>query len=67
RDAAGRNAAARLRDRLRSLSVEAIQLTPRRKDFNDDLIADGADMLAAQLAAQLTADNRQRFLGARGR
>ena len=42
-------------------------LTPQRKDFNDDLIADGADMLAAQLADQLTADDRQRFLSARGR
>jgi hypothetical protein len=67
RDGAGRNATARLAERLSSLSIETIQLTPRRKDFNDDLIADGADMLAAQIADQLTADDRQRFLGARGR
>ncbi len=66
-DAAGRNAAARLAQRLSALSIEANLLTPRRKDFNDDLIADGADMLAAHLADQLTADDRQRFLSARGR
>jgi len=66
-DAAGRNTAARLAERLNALAIETIQLTPQRKDFNDDLIADGADMLAAQLADQLTADDRQRFLSARGR
>jgi hypothetical protein len=66
-DAAGRNAAARLAERLSALAIETIQLTPQRKDFNDDLIAYGADMLAAQLADQLTADDRQRFLSARGR
>jgi phage/plasmid primase-like uncharacterized protein len=66
-DAAGRNTAARLAERLSALAIETIQLTPQRKDFNDDLIADGADMLAAQLADQLTADDRQRFLSARGR
>ncbi|MBX9745281.1 MAG: toprim domain-containing protein [Hyphomonadaceae bacterium] len=64
-DAAGRNAAARLAQRLSTLSIEAILLTPRRKDFNDDLIADGAGMLAAHLADQLTADDRQRFISAR--
>ncbi|MFZ5617892.1 MAG: DUF7146 domain-containing protein [Pseudomonadota bacterium] len=67
RDAGGRNAAARLTERLSALSIESIQLTPQRKDFNDDLIADGADMMATQLADQLTADDRQRFINARGR
>lgn len=66
-DAAGRNAAARLAERLNALAIETMPLTLQRKDFNDDLIADGADMLAAQLADQLTADERQRFLSARGR
>ena len=66
-DAAGRNAAARLAQRLSALSIEAILLTTRRKDFNDDLISDGADMLAAHLADQLTADDRQRFFRARRR
>lgn len=67
RDTAGLNAAARLSERLSSLGVETVQLTPRRKDFNDDLIADGADMLAAQLADQLLPDDRQRFFRARRR
>ncbi len=66
-DAAGRNAAARLAERLNAQAIETIYLTPRCKDFNDDLIADGADRLAAQLADQLTADDRQRFFSARGR
>ena len=66
-DAAGRKAAARLAERLNALAIETILLTPRRKDFNDDLIADGADMLAAHLADQLAADDRQRFIRARSR
>ncbi|MBY0422299.1 MAG: toprim domain-containing protein, partial [Parvularculaceae bacterium] len=66
-DATGRNAAARLAERLNALAIETMPLMPQRKDFNDDLIADGADMLVAQLADQLTADDRQRFLSARGR
>jgi hypothetical protein len=67
RDAAGRNAAARLQDRLGSLSVETIQLKPQRKDFNEDLIADEVAMLRARLADQLTADDRARFLGGASR
>jgi len=66
-DSAGRNAAARLCKRLSGRSIETIQLTPRRKDFNDELNADGADRLAAQLADQLFADDRQRFISAHGR
>jgi hypothetical protein len=66
-DRAGQNAAAGLAARLNALSIETIQLTPQRKDFNDDLIADGTDMLAAQLADQLEAGDRQRFRSARGR
>ncbi len=66
-DAAGRNAAARLAERLNALAIEINLLTPRRKDFNDDLIADGANMLAAHLADQLAAVDRQRFISARGR
>ena len=67
RDAAGANAAARLAERLGALSVETVQLTPRRKDFNDDLINDGAVTLARQIADQLIADDRERFIGAHGR
>lgn len=66
RDIAGRNAAARLAARL-SASIEIVKLAPQRKDFNDDLIADGPDMLLARLADQLIADDRQRFMSANGR
>ncbi len=66
RDAAGRAAAERLSDRLQSQSIEAIELTPQLKDFNDDLIAAGPAMLAAHLGDQLTADDRQRFISAPG-
>lgn len=59
RDNAGLNAAARLASRLTAHSIEAIELTPQRKDFNDDLIADGAYMLASLLADQLATDERQ--------
>jgi hypothetical protein len=67
RDAAGQRAAARLTDRLSALSIETVQLTPQRKDFNDDLIADGLDMLTGRLADQLAADDRQRLFSARSR
>lgn len=67
RDSAGENAAARLAARLSAMSIEIVKLTPLRKDFNDDLIADGANMLAAHLADQLAAVDRQRFISARGR
>lgn len=67
RDEAGRNAATRLAERLSALSIESVQLTPQRKDFNDDLIADGLDMLLARLADQLIADDRQRVMSAEGR
>ncbi len=62
RDDAGRHAATRLGDRLNAVGVEALQLQPHRKDFNDDLIADGAAMLHAQIADQLHADDRKQFL-----
>ncbi len=67
RDAAGRNAAARLAERLSARSIEIIQLKPQRKDFNDDLVADGPDMLRVRLADQFIADDRQRFLSVSGR
>ena len=56
RDDAGRNAADRLQERLNALGIEARQLHPQRKDFNDDLIADG------ELANQLTTALPNRFL-----
>ncbi|MEQ1928965.1 MAG: toprim domain-containing protein [Parvularculaceae bacterium] len=61
-DHAGRNAAMRLRNRLELLGIGVFDLTPARKDFNDDLIADGLSMLRACIADQLLADDRHRFL-----
>jgi len=66
-DAAGRNAAARLAARLSAMSIKIVKLTPVRNDFNDDLIADGPDLLRARLAGQLLADDRQHFMNAGAR
>ena len=66
-DSAGRDAAVRLAERLSAGSIETVQLTPRRKDFNDDLVAGGPHMLAAQLADQIAPEDKQRFIGARRR
>ncbi|HBS35544.1 MAG TPA: DNA primase [Parvularcula sp.] len=60
-DAAGRNAAMRLRYRLEPLGVVVIDLTPQRKDFNDDLTADGLSMLRARIADQLHAEDRNQL------
>ncbi len=65
RDAAGRNAAMRLRYRLEPLRIVVIDLAPERKDFNDDLIADGLSMLRARMADQLHAEDRNQLLDMR--
>lgn len=65
RDAAGRNAAMRLRYRLEPLGIVVIDLAPERKDFNDDLIADGISMLRARIADQLHAEDRYQLLDIR--
>lgn len=65
RDAAGRNAAMRLRYRLNPLGIVVIDLTAERKDFNDDLIADGLSMLRARIADQLHAEDRNQLLDMR--
>lgn len=62
RDAAGANAAGRLEQRLSALGIETLTLNPRRKDFNDDLIADGVAMLCEQIADQLHSDDRKQFI-----
>lgn len=64
RDDPGRHAAARLQERLNAQGVETLHLHPQRKDFNDDLIADGLRMLRAHIADQLSADDRRRFIEA---
>jgi len=65
RDAAGRSAAMRLRYRLEPLHIVVIDLTPERKDFNDDLIADGRSMLRARIGDQLHAEDRHQLLDMR--
>ncbi|MEZ5897777.1 MAG: toprim domain-containing protein [Parvularculaceae bacterium] len=65
RDAAGRSAAVRLRNRLEPLGIVVIDLAPERKDFNDDLIAEGVSILRERLADQLLDDDRQCSLSTR--
>ena len=50
-DPAGRDAAERLLARCRARGLAAAVLVPERGDFNDDLIACGAQALGARLAA----------------
>ena len=50
-DPAGRDAAERLLARCRARGLAAAVLVPERGDFNDDLIAGGAQALGARLAA----------------
>ena len=56
RDAAGMHARDRLASRLSDRAIEIISLSPRRRDFNDDLCMLGLvgtqDALQAQLAAE---------------
>lgn len=67
RDSAGENAAERLAARLSAMSIAIVKLTPVRKDFNDNRIAEGPDMLRARLAGQLLADDRQHLMNAGAR
>jgi hypothetical protein len=64
-DNAGRNAAVRLRTQLQGRPIEVVQLKPQRKDFNDDLIADGVATLRERLIGQLADVDRQRLLARR--
>ena len=53
RDDAGMCAAGALRQRARDEGVDARLLLPMRKDFNEDLLVDGAEALAATVERQL--------------
>lgn len=53
RDDAGMAAARTLQQRAVRSGVDARLLVPVRKDFNDDLMRDGADALAGSIARQL--------------
>ena len=60
-DQAGARATAALCQRATQQGVEAITLTPRLGDFNDDLCAFGVGALRAWLARQLAAEDVERF------
>ncbi len=66
-DPAGDRAMAVLRDRARAAKIEAIGLSPRLGDFNEDLLADGADALRARVRFRLAAEDVVRFLGVSGK
>lgn len=63
-DAAGDAAWTRLCARPDARTIELLPLEPRRKDLNDDLMADGCKRFTDRLLGQLHPDDRPRFLRA---
>ncbi len=61
-DAAGDMVQAILSDRARAAGIEAVPLSPRLGDFNEDLHAFGLDALRATLRIQLVPEDVSRFL-----
>jgi hypothetical protein len=61
-DAAGDAAAAALTERAEAAGIEAIALSPRLADFNEDLRAFGIDTLRAALRIQLAPQDVIRFM-----
>ncbi len=61
-DPAGDGAMARLTDRANEAGIEAIPLSPRLEDFNEDLRQLGADALRASLRAQIPGEDVPRFM-----
>jgi Toprim domain len=59
-DAAGDKAFAALRTRANAAGVEVLALSPRRDDFNDDLMAQGVRTLRADLQPQLAQQDAER-------
>lgn len=64
-DPAGEAAARTLTARAQSAGIDAIVLTPRLGDFNDDLRAFGAEGLRAHLGVQIAPDDVARLLQVR--
>jgi hypothetical protein len=58
RDDAGFRAANVLRRQAIEAGINAMPLRPRRRDFNDDLVSEGAAAMAASLAPQLAIQDR---------
>jgi len=61
RDPAGEQAAERLRARAAEAGVAVIVLAPRLGDFNDDLLADGREVLRHRLRTQIGPEDRVRL------
>ena len=61
-DAAGATAMATLTKRAEAAGIEAIPLSPRLGDFNDDLVAFGLEDLRAIVRPQLSPEDVARFL-----
>jgi hypothetical protein len=61
-DPAGDNAVAKLLDRARAAGIEALVLSPRLGDFNEDLCALGLVELRAALRVQLVPEDVARFM-----
>lgn len=64
RDPVGEGARETLLGRANAAGIEALVLTPRLGDFNDDLRRDGIDALRERLRLQLHPDDVARFLAA---
>jgi hypothetical protein len=64
-DPAGQAAARTLTARVQSAGIDAIVLSPRLGDFNDDLRAFGADGLRAHLRVQIAVEDVARLLQVR--
>lgn len=62
-DAAGDRAAAALTERAAMADIEALTLSPRHGDFNDDLQARGIDDLKAALRPQMAPEDVGRLFG----
>ena len=60
-DAAGRRGVGTLATRARAAGIEVLTLDPMLGDFNDDLRRRGAGALAAHIATQIAADDRERL------
>ena len=61
-DAAGDKALAALNERAKAAGIEALALSPRRGDFNEDLRAFGLSALRAALRIQLAPQDVVRFM-----
>lgn len=61
-DPAGDAAVERLLDRAAAADIDALPLTPRREDFNEDLMAFGAEQLRADLRGQLAPEDVTRLM-----